>query len=100
MVVMPAQAGIQYAAAYRLNHYRLGILGPPPSQGTTAGQLRSPPHRNRDVADQIRIIETIRRHDGPGCDHVGMTQAGPNPDGCDTSGDGGLDAGAGILERE
>jgi hypothetical protein len=27
-VVMPAQAGIQYAAALRVYHERLGLLGP------------------------------------------------------------------------
>jgi hypothetical protein len=31
--VIPAQAGIQYAAAYRLNHYGLWNTGSPPARG-------------------------------------------------------------------
>ena len=34
-VVIPAQAGIQYAAAYRLNHCCLWILDPPPARRMT-----------------------------------------------------------------
>jgi hypothetical protein len=34
-VVIPAKAGIQYAASYRFNHRRLGILDRPPSQAMT-----------------------------------------------------------------
>jgi hypothetical protein len=31
--VIPAQAGIQYAAAYRFNHYGLWNTGSPPARG-------------------------------------------------------------------
>jgi hypothetical protein len=31
--VIPAQAGIQYTAAYRFNHYGLWNTGSPPSRG-------------------------------------------------------------------
>ena len=37
--VIPAKAGIQYAAAYRFNHWVSGILGHPLSRVTTTGYV-------------------------------------------------------------
>jgi hypothetical protein len=63
-VVIPAKAGNQYAAAYRFNHWRLGVLDRPLSRATTVGRGNRYPtslraNGSRECAPDDRLREAI-----------------------------------------
>src|ERR1700733_3902307 len=60
-VVIPAKAGNQYAAAYRFNHWCLGVLDPPLSRATAARECGTSLRANgsRECAPDDRLREAI-----------------------------------------